>query len=62
MKTENLKIVRDNDNIGVRDVEDGLSIWWPKADAQAEIQAANDPEAAALKMCETDPMRGDWHN
>ena len=33
--------------------------WWPSADAQAEIAAASNPEAAAVEMCKTSPDRGE---
>ena len=34
--------------------------WWPSEDAQAEIAAAPSPADAAVVMCDTDPMRGEW--
>lgn len=34
--------------------------WWPSDEAADEIQAASDPEQAALAMCRTQNMRGTW--
>lgn len=34
--------------------------WWPDEEAQAEILAADDPGAAAVRMCDEEPMRGRW--
>lgn len=36
-------------------------IWWPSEEAQAAIQAAPQPEAEAIRICEAEPMRGEWH-
>lgn len=47
---------------GVRDSIDGISVWWPREDAQQEIQAAKNPEKAAIEICQFKPSRGDWHN
>lgn len=44
--------------VAVEDANGG--VWWPNDDAQAEIQAAGDPLAAAVKMCDESPMRGNW--
>lgn len=46
--------------IGVEDTEGG--VWWPNDDAQEEIQKADNPKAAAIKMCDETPTRGEWHN
>jgi len=32
--------------------------WWPDASAQAEIDSAE----AAIRLCETAPMRGEWRS
>lgn len=42
--------------------DDGSAIWWPSAEAEAEIDAAEDPAARAVKICSTSPMRGEWHS
>ena len=55
-----LTAITSNDEIGVEDSEGG--IWWPNEEAAEEIMAAEDPAAAAVEMCETDPMRGVWHS
>jgi hypothetical protein len=47
-----------HDTIVVRDSEGG--VWWPSDDAIAEIEAADDPHAKALEICENQPMRGEW--
>lgn len=36
--------------------------WWPSDEALAEIEASDDPEATALRICENEPMRGQWRN
>ena len=44
----------------VTDSEGG--IWWPSDEAAEEIESAEDPKAAALRICEAEPMRGTWKN
>ena len=44
--------------IVVRDTEGG--IWWPNEEAQAEINAADNSDEAAIEICENEPMRGVW--
>jgi len=44
--------------IGVEDTEGG--VWWPNDDTQAEIQAASDPKAKAIEICNAAPTRGEW--
>lgn len=56
-----MKAYETNGIICVRD-EDGISLWTPSEDAQAEINAAADPKAKAVEMCRTQPMRGKWAN
>lgn len=36
--------------------------WWPGAEAAAEIDASDDPESVALRICREDPMRGEWRS
>ena len=50
----------ETEEVGVEDTEGG--VWWPNDDAQTAIQAADDPKAAAIKMCDETPMRGEWSN
>ncbi len=40
---------------------DGGGVWHPDEDAAREIRAHRDPDAAAVRMCRTQPMRGSWH-
>jgi hypothetical protein len=35
--------------------------WWPDDEATAEIEASGDPAATVLRICTTQPMRGEWH-
>lgn len=35
--------------------------WWPSAEADADIEAAADPAARAVEICEREPMRGEWN-
>jgi len=35
--------------------------WWPDPEALEEIEASNDPEAAAIEIATRQPMRGTWH-
>lgn len=42
--------------------DDGSAIWWPGEEAEAEIDAADDPAAKAVEICSTSPMRGEWHS
>ena len=36
--------------------------WFPAPDALVEIEAADDPAATAVEICEREPMRGTWHD
>lgn len=47
-----------DDTVTVRDLEGG--IWWPNDEASAEIMAAADPEKTAMRICDNEPMRGEW--
>lgn len=48
---------------GVMTAEDPRGgIWWPSEEAQAEIEAAEDPAARCAEICRTAPMRGEWAN
>ena len=46
------------DHLVVVDTEGG--VWWPREEAAAEIEAAEDPAQAAIEMCQAAPMRGVW--
>lgn len=35
-------------------------VWWPSDEADVEIEASEDPEATALRICREQPMRGTW--
>lgn len=48
----------DTDDIYVTDSEGG--VWRPSEEAAAEILASDDPEAAAIRIATTAPMRGEW--
>lgn len=50
----------DGDTVRVRDSHGG--IWYPDEEAEAEIRAASDPEAQAVEIARTTPMRGTWHD
>lgn len=47
-----------DEKIVVRDSDGG--VWWPAAEATAEIDLANDPRAKAIEICDAEPMRGEW--
>lgn len=38
------------------------SAWHPNAEARAEISAAAEPAAEAVRICQTQPLRGTWHS
>ena len=42
----------------VRDTDGGR--WFPSDEALAEIEASADQEAAALRICDEQPTRGEW--
>lgn len=55
-------IIHTSMSHGVRTVADpDGGVWVPSDEAQSEIQAAGDPDSAAMEMCSTQPMRGSWH-
>lgn len=37
-------------------------VWWPDEDTAAEIASSDDPAAAALRICEEEPLRGEWRS
>jgi hypothetical protein len=47
-----------HDTIVVCDTEGGT--WWPDEDAESEINAAANPEAKAIEICDQEPDRGTW--
>jgi hypothetical protein len=47
-----------SDTITIRD-EDGVR-WWPSDEALEEIEASDDAEATAVRICDEEPMRGEW--
>ena len=59
---KHLKAIESNGDYGVKDTEDGFSMWWPNEATQAEIRASEDPEALAVKICDEEPGRGEWSN
>jgi hypothetical protein len=36
--------------------------WWPDTDTAAEIATADDPAAAAVRICTETPTRGQWRD
>jgi hypothetical protein len=58
--TYHLSAERLTDGITVLCAEGGR--WWPSDEAAAEIEAADDPAAAALAICDAEPGRGVWHD
>ena len=43
----------------VRDTAGG-GIWWPSSEALDEAATSDDPDAALLRICDEQPMRGTW--
>ena len=37
-------------------------VWWPSDEASEEIDAAVDPAAKAVAVCDAAPMRGEWRS
>lgn len=56
----NLTAIENVHGWSVEDAEGGR--WWPDEEAQAEIEAADDPAARAVEICLEDPMRGEWRD
>lgn len=54
----NLTAHTQRNGICVEDDEGG--VWWPDEAAAEQIAAADDPEAEAVRICETEPNRGVW--
>jgi hypothetical protein len=50
----------DNNTYSAIVIDTDGGIWWPNADAESEIDASDDPEAKAIEICTTTPMRGEW--
>lgn len=55
-----LETARRHGQWTVQDPDGG--IWWPSDDAQAEIQASDDPARAAAIMCSEAASRGEWRS
>lgn len=36
--------------------------WWPDQTARQQILDAEDEEAEAVRICNEEPMRGQWHD
>lgn len=41
-------------------VDPAGGVWWPGAEASAEIQQSIEPRATAVRICQAQPMRGTW--
>ena len=37
-------------------------VWWADSDADQEINDSANPEATAIRICEEEPTRGEWHD
>lgn len=44
--------------IVVEDTSGG--VWHPDEETQAIIQASTDPPATSIRLCDQEPMRGEW--
>lgn len=40
--------------------DDSGQVWTPSDSAAAEIATADDPRQAALDICGSNPLRGEW--
>ena len=57
-ETTDLRTETSDNTLTVTDPQGG--VWWPDAEATAEIEASDDPEATAIKIATDEPMRGEW--
>lgn len=53
-----LTSVQRNNTWCVLDSDGG--VWWPSLEAEEEIDRAEDPAMAVVRMCADEPMRGSW--
>lgn len=53
-----MTVIEQDGTLCVEDPAGG--VWWPSDEAAAAIAAADDPQAEALRICDAQPMRGDW--
>lgn len=60
MSTDTLTAIIDflTDDVSVTDDDGG--VWRPCDEARVEILASDDPEATAIRIVTTTPMRGEW--
>jgi hypothetical protein len=58
--TATLTATVSDDRWSVVDSEGGR--WWPDAAARAEIEASDTPATTAVRICDSEPMRGTWHS
>jgi hypothetical protein len=62
MSNATLKAVVIAGEIAVKDVRDGISVWYPSREAAREIAESGDPKTTAVEICAKMPMRGTWKN
>lgn len=58
MSDETLTAEFRDDSWTVVDSDGGR--WWPDDETAEEIEASDDPAAEAVRICDTEPMRGTW--
>lgn len=56
--TNNLTV--DNNLCGWYVTDTSGQRWWPDTEAADEIAASDDPAATTLRICTTEPDRGEW--
>jgi hypothetical protein len=56
----NTNLTAENSTYGWSVIDADGGRWWPSDEAQALIDAAADPAAEAVRMCEEQPTLGRW--
>jgi len=54
-----LRAVKMAEGWAVDDIEGG-GRWFPDTEAARDIAAASDPADEAVRVCDEEPMRGEW--
>ena len=60
LPTANLTASLRNNTWTVTDSNGG--VWWPNDPTAAEIAASTDAAATAVRICDTQPTRGEWRS
>jgi hypothetical protein len=62
MTTQNEECYAEENISGWSVIDPAGGRWWPSEEAEKEIEAAEDPAARAVMICDSEPARGEWRS